>query len=247
MNTNSNSYIFTYAIVMVVVVAAALSTAATLLKPKQQQNVKNEKMSAILASANIASTAKDVATLYDQYIVKELVISPKGDIISTYENGQLQGTQRAFDLNLKTEQFKESKQQDYGAPLFICQYEGKTYYIVPLLGKGLWGPVWGNIAFESDFNTIKGVVFDHKGETPGLGAEIVTPAFQQQFVNKSIFNTNGEFVSVKVQKGGVATLPANMQTHGVDAISGGTITSTGVDEMLKNCLKNYVPYIKNQR
>lgn len=247
MNSNSNSYIFIYSVVMVVIVAAVLSTAATLLKPKQEQNVKNEKMQAILASANIASTPQDVAQLYNKYIVEELVIDASGAVQSTYKNGELQGKQRAFDLNLKTEQFNEKNGQPFGVPLFVCQQDGHTYYIVPVLGKGLWGPIWGNIAFDSDFNTIKGAIFDHKGETPGLGAEISTTAFQDQFKGKTIFNQQGKYVSVVVQKGGVATLPSDMKNHGVDAISGGTITSTGVNDMLKACLKNYVPYIKNMK
>lgn len=247
MNSNSNSYIFIYSVVMVVVVAAILSTAATLLKPMQQQNIKNEKMSSILASVNIESTPENAEDLYNQYVTKELVVNIKGDIVGTYEKGQLTGEARAFDVNIKTEQFKQRNGDDFVAPLYVLQNQGETYYVIPMLGKGLWGPVWGNMALKDDFNTIVGVIFDHKGETPGLGAEISTPIFESQFVGKSIFNTSGEFVSVTIQKGGAETLPPNMQNHAVDAISGGTITCVGVDDMMKDCLVNYVPYIKNQK
>lgn len=246
MNSNSNSYIFIYSVVMVVIVAAMLSVTATLLKPKQQQNIKVEKMQAILASANIASTPEDAEELYHKYIVKELVLNSKGEVSSTYENGQLTGDLRAFDVDLKVQQFNQKNGKDFFSPMFVCDYSGNTFYIIPMLGKGLWGPIWGNLALKSDMNTIEGVVFDHKGETPGLGAEIATKQFQDQFLGKTIFNQQGDFVSVTVQKGGVATLPANMHDHAVDAISGGTITSVGVDHMLKDCLKNYVPYFKNQ-
>lgn len=247
MNSNSNSYIFIYSVVMVVIVAAILSTAATVLKPKQEQNVKNEKMSSILASANIESTPENAEELYNKYIVKEIVVNDKGEIVGTFENGSLTGNARAFDVNLKVEQFKQKNGKDFVAPLFVCDNNGEINYIIPMLGKGLWGPVWGNIAFKDDFNTVVGVIFDHKGETPGLGAEISTKAFQHQFIDKTIFDENGKFLSVTVQKGGAASLPANMQNHAVDAISGGTITSVGVDAMMKDCLKNYVPYIKNQK
>jgi len=245
MNTNSNTYIFIYASVMVIIVAAVLSTAATLLKDKQLQNVKNEKMQAILASANIESTAESAESLYDKYITEELIINTAGEVTDLYKAGTFEaGSDRAFYLNLKTELYKKTKDEDFKSPLFVCKVEGETYYIIPLLGKGLWGPVWGNVALQSDFKTIKGVVFDHKGETPGLGAEIVFPIFTDPFIGKTIFNEQGEFTSIKVVKGGAKILPANQQIHGVDAISGGTITSNSVNDMLFDCLENYVPYIK---
>ncbi|RLD39250.1 MAG: NADH:ubiquinone reductase (Na(+)-transporting) subunit C [Bacteroidetes bacterium] len=248
MNTNSNTYIFIYASVMVIIVAAVLSTAATLLKDKQLQNVKNEKMSAILASTDIESTPETAETLYNKYITEEWIISSSGEITDLYKNGNFEkGDKRAFDVNMKTELFNKSNGEEFNSPLFVCHIENNTYYIIPLLGKGLWGPIWGNLALQSDFNTVKGVVFDHKGETPGLGAEIVFPAFTNPFVNKTIFDKQGNFTSIKVVKGGVAKLASAMQIHGVDAISGGTITSNSVDAMLKNCLENYVPYIKSKK
>jgi Na+-transporting NADH:ubiquinone oxidoreductase subunit C len=247
MNSNSNSYIFIYSVVMVVVVAAILSTAATLLKPQQQQNVRNEKMSSILASANIESTPENAEELYNKYITKELVVDAKGNVVGTYSNGKLDGEMRAFDVNIKSEQFKQRKGDAFVSPLYVCEYDGGTFYIIPMLGKGLWGPVWGNMALKDDLNTVVGVIFDHKGETPGLGAEISTDIFEKQFIGKTIFDESGNFVSVTVQKGGVATLPESRHNHAVDAISGGTITSVGVDDMMKDCLVNYVPYIKNQK
>lgn len=248
MNTNSNTYIFVYASVMVIIVAAVLSTAATLLKDKQLQNVKNEKMQAILASANIESTALTAETLYNKFITEEWIIDKSGEISDKYKAGAFEkGTIRAFNVNLKTELYKKTKGEEFYSPLFVCNVEGETYYIIPLLGKGLWGPVWGNIALESDFKTVKGVVFDHKGETPGLGAEIIFPVFTDPFIGKTIFDEEGNFTSIKVVKGGAKILPDNQQIHGVDAISGGTITSNSVNDMLKDCLENYVPYIKSDK
>jgi len=248
MNTNSNTYIFIYASVMVIIIAAVLSTAATLLKDKQLQNVKNEKMKAILASANIESTPETAETLYNQFITEELIIDQSGVVTDKYKAGVFEmGKNRAFNLNLKTELFNKSKGESFQSPMFLCNVEGETYYIIPMLGKGLWGPVWGNIALQSDFKTVKGVVFDHKGETPGLGAEISLPIFTAPFVGKTIFDEEGNFTSIKVVKGGAKILPDNQQIHGVDAISGGTITSNSVNDMLFDCLENYVPYIKSNK
>ena len=117
--------------------------------------------------------------------------------------------------------------------------DGSKKYIIPMLGKGLWGPVWGFIALNDDLNTIYGASFDHKSETPGLGAEINTPMFMDPFKSKQIFNNNGEFVSISVVKGGAKP----EDNSGVDAITGGTITSKGVEDMIKKCLEPYVAYL----
>lgn len=111
-----------------------------------------------------------------------------------------------------------------------------------MAGKGLWGPIWGYVAFDKDLNTVSGASFAHKGETPGLGAEISQAPFQQQFVGKRIFDEQNEFVSVRVVKPGMVD-PGNVY-YAVDGISGGTITSRGVDEMIDRTIKVYVPYFK---
>ena len=110
---------------------------------------------------------------------------------------------------------------------------------MPLEGKGLWGPIWGYLSLKEDLRTINGVNFDHKSETPGLGAEINTTAFESQFIGKQLFRDD-EFTGILVQKGGAA--PGDM--HAVDAISGGTITSKALEAMIYDCLKNYVDYLK---
>ena len=120
-------------------------------------------------------------------------------------------------------------------------------YIIPLLGKGLWGPVYGNLALAGDFNTVTGATFGHDKETPGLGAEIELDFFENQFIGKKILDENGNFVSIQVVKGGAQMLPADQQIHGVDAISGGTITSNGVSDMLKSNLENYIGYINKHK
>ena len=116
-------------------------------------------------------------------------------------------------------------------------------FIIPLRGKGLWGPIWGYIALRDDINTVYGAVFAHKSETPGLGAEINQGFFQEPFRDKKIFNENNEFVSIKVIKGGAP----EGSLHGVDGISGGTITSDGVTDMLKERVGRYLPYLEKNR
>lgn len=248
----TNRYIFIYASVMVIVVAAILSSAATILKPYQEKNVRTEKIMDILKSVNIETEKSNAEELFKKYIVEEYAINEQGETIGIFKNRKMEkGETRPFDINLKTE-IKKKEQLDAGKkvvgepvfPLYICNYDGKTYYIMPLRGKGLWGPIWGNIAFKDDFNTVYGVTFGHKSETPGLGAEIATEKFQEHFIGKTIFDENHNFISIKVVKGGILTLPEKDRLHAVDAISGGTITSHGVDNMLTDCLSNYLGYIK---
>ncbi len=249
----TNKYIFIYASVMVILVAAILSSASMVLKPFQEANVKAEKIQGILASANIVTDRAAAADTYSKYVVEELAVDSKGNVVSVFKNNTLEkGELRPFDINLKI-QNNLKKELAAGKteatpvwPIFVMEKDGERSYVVPVLGIGLWGPIWGNIAFKSDFNTIAGATFDHKGETPGLGAEINTSWFEAYFTGKTIFDENGDFVSVKVVKGGVSNSNIN-PAHGVDAISGGTITSNGVSDMLKDCLENYVPYIEKNK
>jgi len=129
-------------------------------------------------------------------------------------------------------------------PVFVFTADDSTHkYIIPLRGKGLWGPIWGYLALYDDFNTIYGAIFAHEKETPGLGAEINQKFFQVQYIDKKIMDERGNLVSVKVVKGGAKP----DDPHAVDAISGGTITSTGVQAMMKDCLGNYEYYFKTAK
>ena len=227
----SNKYIIIYAAVMVVIVATVLATAAIQLKPFQERNVRIEKMQNILTSVGIESTPENAEKIYDQYIKEEIVINNNGEVIGN----------KAFEIDLANELKKPEANRNY--PLFIAETGGQKYYIVPMRGKGLWGPIWGYVALESDLNTVYGTNFDHKSETPGLGAEINETPFQQQFVGKKIFDEEGKFTSILVRKGGAR----EGDLHEVDAISGGTITSDGVTKMLRDGIGNYLPYFEKQR
>jgi len=243
----SNGYIFRYAAILVIIAAAVLSSANMFLKPFQERNIAIEKMKGILASAQVEGVdSKNAIDKFNKYVVEEKLINNKGGVVESYNKGKMEEG-KAFNISMKEELFKKSQGEDYELPLYLINKDGKTYYVIPLLGTGLWGPIWGNIALKDDFNTVMGVTFDHKGETPGLGAEITTDHFKDQFVGKKIFDNNNKFTSIEVVKGGVQKLPEAMRIHGVDAISGGTITSKGVNAMLSNVLKSYLPYIEKQR
>jgi Na+-transporting NADH:ubiquinone oxidoreductase subunit C len=228
----SNRYIFVFSVVMVVSVAILLSLTALLLQPRQDRNVEVEKKMNILSSINVASTKDNAVELYNSHIKESFVINTEGKHIDGVD---------AFTVALRAEQKKLLA--DQYLPVFIAVADnGDTLQVFPLEGKGLWGPIWGYVSLKKDMSTIAGVTFDHKGETPGLGAEISTPHFESQFPGKRLYE-NGTFVSVKVVKGGAKPGDA----HGVDAISGGTITSKALEAMVHDGLIKYQQYFSQNR
>lgn len=218
MNKNSNTYIIIYSTVMVVVVATLLAVASLALKSRQDANILNEKKEAILASLSM------VDQNYDECITA-YVVNGDGEKVEGKDPLQL-----LFDLPTAFEQ--------QTLPVFEAQ-DGRI--VVPVSGTGLWGPLWGYVALEQDMNTVSGVVLDHAGETPGLGAEVATPKHQAMYKGKTLFEGD-EFVSITLRKGG-----AKDEAHEVDAISGGTKTSDGVTDMLKKSLGAYLPLLESKK
>ena len=231
MDRNSNIYTFIFAVIMVVVVAAVLAFTATSLKPLQAENVRNEKMQNILSTIGVNVHRKHASTEFDKYIKQQLALKPDGTVDESVD---------AFALDLKKELKKLHENQSY--PIYLAEKDGKTFYIIPLYGAGLWDAIWGYLALDEDKNTIIGASFDHAGETPGLGAEINQSWYEDQYIGKTIFDDSGNFVSVKAIKGGAP----QGDKHNVDAISGGTITSDGVTNMVEERLKNYIPFLKKE-
>jgi Na+-transporting NADH:ubiquinone oxidoreductase subunit C len=235
-NKESNSYIFMYSTILVVVAAAVLAVAAVGLRPFQKKNQEIEKMQQLLTAVGIENDVKNAEELYKKYFVQELTVNKKGEVLSTYENETLKGEVRPFNVELSKEL---AKGEEAMLPIFICNQEGKIVYVVPVHGKGLYDAIWGNVAIEEDLNTVRGVLFDHKGETPGLGAEITNPAFPAQFKGKKIFeNDEVKLAVVKGQK------TEEEKQYQADAVTGATNTSNGVSNMLKDCLSNYIEYFK---
>lgn len=250
-DVNSNKYTFIFATVMVVVVATLLALASESLKPMQKENVANEKRQNILSSIGVEVAASEAEAAYNENLVKALVIDANGqvvespaveafdiDVLKDYKAG-LSNIYKANAGDMEAMKAALTSWGDGGVnyPLFVLSKDGEEVYVVPVVGTGLWGPVWGYVTIASDGKTVVGAVFDHKSETPGLGAEIKEASFQKPFEGKTIFDENGDFTGIKVIKGG-----AKGDAHGVDAISGGTITSNGVTEMLVRTLKIYEPY-----
>ena len=238
MRSFSNTYIFVFSLIMVTIVAVLLSFVSTQLKPLQEMNVRIEKKQDVLRSVGRAENADEaddkkayINEEFGKYMTESYVIDFNGNRVET----------DAFKvmLGLNAEIRKPQEERNY--PVFVySENGGPRKYVLPVQGKGLWGPIWGYIALEEDLNTIAGAVFDHKAETPGLGAEINTGWFQEPFTGKTIFNEAGDFVSVEVVKGGAD--PSNI--HQVDAISGGTITSKALEAMIIDCMAGYVAHFK---
>ena len=224
MNTNSNSYTIIYAAIMVVIVAFLLAFVSSSLKETQYKNVEQDTKKQILSAINVTDV-KDAEAEFAKYEVKDMLMQADGTL-APYTD--------AFQVSYKGE-IAEKRFH-----VFECKVDGATKYILPIYGAGLWGPIWGYVALNDDKDTVYGVYFSHAGETPGLGAEIATPKFQAQFAGKKV--TENGAIGLTVAKNGKVTKP----DYEVDGISGGTIASQGVDAMLKDCLKEYNPFLSNK-
>lgn len=216
---NSNAYIVFYSTVMVIIVAVLLAFTSLSLKGRQEANELNEKKDAIVASMGLAKGTYD--SVIDAYVVNK-----EGEIINTTATP----LKKLFDLPAS---FAAGEY-----PVFENKTTGEV--VLPLTGKGLWDDIWGYIALGADMNTIKGAIFDHAGETPGLGAEIATPKYQAQFQGQTIYEGE-QLVGINVVKGG-----AQGAAHSVDAVTGGTKTSDGLENMIKDCLKCYDAFFKSR-
>jgi len=233
---NSNQFTFIFAIVLVVVVGTLLAVTYLGLKPAHDENVRREKMQNILASMKIDVARDDAPGKYAELINETLVVDGNGKVVEG----------DAFELDV-LKQYKDwkagvVKESELKYPVYLANKDGQKLYVLPLVGTGLWGPIWGYVSMKDDGRTIYGSTFDHKGETPGLGAEIALPVFETPFEGKTITDESGAFKGITVYKGGSQTT----DPHGVDGISGGTITSQGVDEMLKRLLAVYDKYLRTQ-
>lgn len=221
---------------MTSIVALILAGMFTFLKPTHDVNEALYNKKQILGALN-TPLGIDANTLSNEQVAKyfesaeQVVVNAKGKIIEGV---------KAEDVKMEQEEKKAEAARNY--PVFIMNNDGKKYYILTVRGNGLWDKIWGWIALEEDLNTVAGAAFGHKGETPGLGAEIKdNAAFKKQFTGEKIYNEAGEYVSVAVIKGGAD--PSNL--HGVDAISGATVTCVGASDMIYEGIKFYEPYLKS--
>ena len=218
-NVNSNAYIIIYSVVMVVVVAVLLAVTSLSLQGRQSENILNEKKQQI-----VKALGEDSATsAYADVVAEAAMLDKNGNKIEGKNDADIFNALGDLTASFEAGEF----------PIFKA---ANGCVVIPVYGAGLWGPVWGYIALEPDMNTVKGIVMDHSGETPGLGAEITTANVQNSFKGKTIFE-GADFVSVSMRKGGATN------NHEVDAISGGTKTCDGVNAMIKTGLEGYLPFI----
>ncbi len=223
-DTNSNSYTLIYASIIVVIVAFLLAFTNIVLRPRQDRNIELDTKRQILAALNI-SGVKDVEAAYHKYVKLDMLLQLDGTLVVNTGS---------FSSNYSTE-FSKKRYH-----VFQCDVNGQTKYVFPLNGAGLWGAIWGYVALNDDRNTVYGAYFSHQSETPGLGAEIASPEFQGEFKKMKVMKDDKVGLSV-VKYGKVVD-----KKYEVDGISGGTITSKGVDAMLKKCLSNYIIFFTNQ-
>lgn len=240
-NKESNGYTFGFAIVMVVIVGAVLASLSLGLKEKQGQNgVVKKKMDILKAmlpekEASLVNR-KNADEQFDKYVdlSKAIVLNSKGEVLKGMN---------PFDVDIRKDyKDKTLAENKRTYPLFIGNMNGKTIYIAPIVGKGLWGPIWGNISIGEDMKTIIGASFGHQGETPGLGAEITQPFFINRWLKETITDDSGDFTKFEIVKDGSGPNPQK-----VDGITGGTITSKGVEEMANRCLSVYARYFKSMK
>lgn len=222
LNTNGNAYTIIYASVMVIIVAFLLAFVASALKPTQDANVELDKKSQILAALNIRNV-EDVAAKYDEVIKYDAIYGADASQGAKAQNG---------GFNVASKDITPDNR-----PLYIAEVDGELKTVVPVKGAGLWGGLWGYIAINADGETVYGTYFSHESETAGLGARIAEQWFQESFCGKKIFADGSDEIALSVvKKGKEGTLsPDNY----VDGVTGATLTSNGVNDMIKECLGQY--------
>ena len=233
MKTNSNSYTIIYSAVIVVIVAFLLAFVFQALKPMQDANVALDKKKQILNSLNIRDLSNEEADAkYKEVVIADEVIDEKGKVV---EAGTQGGEKAGFKLESKD--YKEGK-----LALYICKVNGSRKYVIPVYGMGLWGPISGYIALNEDKATVYGAYFNHESETAGLGAEIKdNVAWQEKFQGKKVFTSGDDkTIALGVEKN--VTDPATQ----VDAVTGATLTSNGVRDMLHEALGKYLTFLNDK-
>jgi Na+-transporting NADH:ubiquinone oxidoreductase subunit C len=245
LNTEKNLYTVFFAALMVVVVGAILAYLASGLRPFIRENERFEKQQNILYAMGVNDNEGDgsvtfiptdrVEEIFTSTIREQLVIS--GD--------QITRDDQAYLIDMKKQLAARKKGQDYKLPVYIGEKDGKTYHILPMYGKGLWDAIWGFIALDENM-IVQGVYFDHKAETPGLGANIKERFFMDDFTGESIMQ-DGRLVGIKIIKGNNDPVNEDKMDNAVDALAGATITGNGVTAMISESLNLYKDYLESVR
>lgn len=245
----SNAYIFTYILILTLVSGVLLSFVSEMLKDRQKANIAFEKKKFILTTVMgqekiDAMQDNQISETYDK-LVKTYVVNFEGkkldnvatETIDVAKEYKLEPSQRRLPVYEILSETDPNKSE---------------YFVLPIFGFGLWDNIWGYLALQGDLNTIKGVVFDHKGETPGLGARITTPEIQSRYTGKKIFDESGKLISIKMMKGenggGDKSIQAFQDNeHQVDGMSGATLTGNGINNMFDSYLNCYQSFFLSKR
>ena len=247
-NKNSTGYTFAFSIIMVVIVGALLAFTSLSLKQRQKANAADKQMVDILGAIQVSSSRATAKADFQKFVTERVSIDYNGQVVNS-KSGEIVATDASDPFNIDIKKDYRANKPVKGDvswgnasgldfPLYVCEKEGEKLYVIPVVGSGLWGPIWGYVALKSDMVTIYGVKFDHKTETPGLGAEIKEDFFSVKFNDKTLSEAAPYF---SVLKGGSAT-----DAHSVDGITGGTITSKGVEEMVNRTLDIYKKFFESE-
>ena len=235
----SNAYIIVFSIITTVILGGLLAAASVGLGPLQKEQVELDTKKSILSAVIEIQEGDDVLLIYKEQI-ESLVVDFQGNVVEQDAEGN-----PLIAENVSIEQNYKMDPESRLYPVFRFKAKGSDEveaYILPIFGAGLWDVIWGYVALDKDLNTIKGVVFDHRGETPGLGARIAEKDIQGRFIEKQVYDANGTLISVSMLKG-EGNPAESLGPHSVDGLAGATITARGVNDMIKNYLEYYRNYL----
>ncbi len=244
-NTEKNIYTVLFAAIMVIAVGSVLAFVASGLSDKIAENERFEKQQNILYAMGVNENANEgsvdfiptdrVEAEFQNYISEQWVI----------EGGEKTENAEAYLIDLKKEIAAAKNGETPKLPVFIGEKDGKKYHIIPMYGKGLWDAIWGFISFDENL-VVQGVYFDHKAETPGLGANIKMRYFMDDFIGESILD-GAQYAGISVAKGNNDPLNQRKDDNAVDALAGATITGNGVAAMIKESVNLYRNYLETIR
>ena len=244
LNTEKNTYTLLFAVGLVVIVGTLLAAIDSSLKDKIRINKILEKQQNILYAIGINENegnsvnfiAADKAEQeFNKYITKQIYI--QGD--------QVIEDDKAYLIDVKKQKaLAKDPSHKRKLPLFIANKDGINLYVAPIRGKGLWDAIWAYVSVDENM-IIRGIYFDHKAETPGLGANIKQRFFMDDFIGESLLDIQGNFKGVTVSKTNLDPKNEDKYDNEVDAIAGSTITGDGVTAMIRSDLSLYQPYFNS--
>ena len=244
LNTEKNTYTLLFAVGLVVIVGTLLAAIDSSLKDKIRINKILEKQQNILYAIGINENegnsvnfiAADKAEKeFNKYITKQIYI----------QGNQVIEDDKAYLIDVKKQKaLAKDPSHKRKLPLFIAEKDGRNLYVAPIRGKGLWDAIWAYVSVDEDM-IIRGIYFDHKAETPGLGANIKQRFFMDDFIGESLLDIQGNFKGVTVSKTNLDPKNEDKYDNEVDAIAGSTITGDGVTAMIRSDLSFYPPYFNS--